>query len=113
MEHPVYIVLLFVLIGAVFIALGIPLKQGAIPPNYWYGFRTRKTLSDKEIWYSINRVMGIDMIRVGVVLVAASLIVLAVRRSMSPEAMVFTVIAVSLVMVGYMAIHGFSLLKRM
>jgi uncharacterized membrane protein len=113
MEHPVYIVLLFVLIGAVFIALGIPLKQGAVPPNRFYGFRTRKTLANKDIWYAVNRLMGIDMIRVGVVLVAASLIVLALRKSLGPEAMVFTVIAVSLVMVGYMAIHGFSLLKRM
>jgi len=112
-EHPIYIVLLFVMIGALFVALGIPLKQGAVPPNWWYGFRTRKTLSDKEIWYTINRIMGIDMIRAGAVLVGACLIVLALRNTLSPEVIVVLLVGVMLIMMAYMAIHGFSLLRRM
>lgn len=113
MEHPVYIVLLFALIGAVFVALGIPLKQGAVPPNCWYGFRTRKTLSDKEIWYPINRIMGIDTIRAGAVLVGASLVGLALRNTLNPEVIVALLVGVMLIMMAYMAVHGFSLLRRM
>jgi uncharacterized membrane protein len=113
MEHPVYVVLLFALIGALFVALGIPLQQGAVPPNWWYGFRTRKTLSNKEIWYAINRVTGIDMIRTGVVIVGASLIVLALRNRLSAELVILVLVAVMLIMVAYMAVHGFSLLRRM
>ena len=113
MEHSNYTVLLFAVIGVLFVLLGIPLKQGAVPPNWWYGFRTKKTLSDKEIWYAVNRVTGIDMIRVGVVLVAASLIVFALRNWLSPESSVAVLIVVMLLMVGYMAFHGLSILRRM
>jgi uncharacterized membrane protein len=113
MEHSNYNVLLFAAIGVLFVLLGIPLKQGAVPQNWWYGFRTKKTLSDKEIWYAVNRVTGIDMIRVGGVLVAASLIVFALRNWLSPEASVVVLIVVMLLMVGYMAFHGLSILRRM
>jgi uncharacterized membrane protein len=113
MERSNYTVLLFAAVGVLFVLLGIPLKQGAVPPNWWYGFRTKKTLSDKEIWYAVNRVTGVDMIRVGCVLVAASLIVFALRNWLSPEASVAVLIVVMLVMVVYMAFHGLSILRRM
>jgi uncharacterized membrane protein len=44
------------------IALAIPMVLGKIPPNRLYGFRTRKTLSNPEIWYRANRLAGIDLI---------------------------------------------------
>jgi uncharacterized membrane protein len=113
MERSNYTVLLFAAVGVLFVLLGIPLKQGAVPPNWWYGFRTKKTLSDKEIWYTVNRVTGIDMIRIGCVLIAASLIVFALRNWLSPEASVAVLIVVMLVMVVYMAFHGLSILRRM
>jgi hypothetical protein len=113
MEHSNYTVMLFAAIGVLFILLGIPLKQGAVAPNWWYGFRTRKTLSDKEIWYAVNRVTGVDMIRIGSILVAASLIVFALRNWLSPEASVAVLIVVMLVMVVYMAFHGLSILRRL
>jgi uncharacterized membrane protein len=31
---------------------------GKIPPNRFYGIRTRKTLSDKRVWYAANRFGG-------------------------------------------------------
>jgi len=113
MENPVHVGLLFTFIGLLFVALGFPLKQGAVPPNYWYGFRTRKTLSDKEIWYAINRVTGIDMIRVGIILGVASTVMISLRNWLSLEAIAMILTAVMLLSVAYMAIHGFSLLRRM
>ena len=97
----------------VFIALGVPLKQGKVPPNWWYGFRTRKTVSNPDIWYAVNRITGIDMIRAGTIIAAASLIMLALRNSITPEAAVAVLLAVMLVMVGWMAYNGFSQLSKM
>jgi SdpI/YhfL family protein len=37
---------------------GIPMGMGLIPPNRFYGFRTRKTLSSVDIWYRANRFSG-------------------------------------------------------
>ena len=40
--------------GGLFAGLSIPLLRSKIPPNQWYGFRTRLTLSDPRIWYPVN-----------------------------------------------------------
>lgn len=45
-------------IGAVFVAIGIPLAQRRVPRSAWYGFRTRTTLKDDDIWYPINERRG-------------------------------------------------------
>jgi hypothetical protein len=103
----------FGLIGAVFIALGTPLKRGKIPPNIWYGFRTRKTLSNGETWYAVNRVTGRDMIRTGIALVATSLIVLILRNWLSYEAALLILLAVMILTVIWMLVNGLSILKKM
>ena len=38
--------------------LSIPLITEIIPPNYGYGIRTPKTLSDSRIWYRANKFAG-------------------------------------------------------
>jgi hypothetical protein len=43
-----------VLMGLLLVGLSIPLLLTKIPPNGWYGFRTRLTLSDPRIWYPVN-----------------------------------------------------------
>ena len=40
------------------LALSIPMILDRVPPNGAYGFRTPKTLSSDEIWYSANRAAG-------------------------------------------------------
>ena len=113
MENGFLYVLLFVLIGAVFIVSGIPLKQGRIPPNYFYGFRTPRTLKDEKIWYPVNRVLGIDMIRVGAVIIAASLVMLAMRSWITSEAAVLVLVGTMIMSAVLMAIHGFATLRKM
>ncbi|MDF1814389.1 MAG: SdpI family protein [Verrucomicrobiales bacterium] len=39
-------------------ALSIPMIQGKVKRNYWYGFRTKLTLSSDEVWYPANRFGG-------------------------------------------------------
>jgi SdpI/YfhL protein family len=109
----VSIALEFGLIGVVFIAFGIPLKRCKVPPNIWYGFRTRKTLSNPEIWYAVNRVTGQDMIRAGAALAVSSFVVLILRNSLAYETALIILLAVTIVMVIWMLVHGLSILRQM
>ena len=38
--------------------LALPLRLGKVRPNLFYGFRTPKTMSSPEIWYTANRFAG-------------------------------------------------------
>ena len=42
--------------------VAIPLVMRKTPPNYFYGFRTRKTLSDSTIWYEANYLGGLNLL---------------------------------------------------
>lgn len=104
---------LYLLIGALFVVLGLPLKHEKIPPNWFYGFRTRKTLSSAEIWYPVNRVAGGDMVVTGFVLILAALVMLAIRNWVAPETAVIILSLVGVGMSVWMLVHGFSVLRRM
>jgi uncharacterized membrane protein len=112
MEGGIYYLLLLLAIGLIFAALGIPLKQGRIPPNHFYGFRTPRTLRDEAVWYPVNRVLGVDMIRVGVVIAVVSLVMMAMRGYVAAEVAVLVVVATMILAVVYMAIHGFTELRK-
>jgi len=112
MIDPVFILVLFVIGGVLSVALGLPLQYEKVPPNWFYGFRTRKTVSNPDIWYPVNRVLGIDMVRLGIVVAVSALIMLALRHSVAPEPAVIIVGAIGGVMALWMVIHGFSVLRR-
>jgi uncharacterized membrane protein len=113
MEPGFFYVALFIVIGALFIVLGVPLKQGRIPPNHFYGFRTPRTLRDEKVWYPANRVLGIDMIRGGVVIVAVSLVMLALRSFVTAETAVLVLVGMSIAVALYMGVHGFAVLRKL
>jgi uncharacterized protein (TIGR04206 family) len=48
------------------IAVSIPLVIGVVPPNWIYGFRTAKTMSNPQFWYEANRHAGANLIAAGV-----------------------------------------------
>jgi uncharacterized membrane protein len=50
----------------------LPLVLGLIPPNRLYGFRTKKTLADPDIWYRVNRFAGIAIMLASIVYVFAA-----------------------------------------
>ena len=62
-------VIIHVLVGALLIAISIPLARRRVAPNHTYGLRTRATLADPDVWYEANAISGRDMIRVGVAVV--------------------------------------------
>jgi uncharacterized membrane protein len=86
------------------IALSIPMVLGKIPPNRFYGFRTRKTLSNPEIWYRANRAAGIDLI----VAAVASLLASALLFPLLSEREFLTA-SVLLFAIGSLAAAGVSL----
>ena len=49
------------------ILVAIPLVLQRVPPNLWYGFRTRTTLSDRDIWYRANYLGGAALLYSGIV----------------------------------------------
>jgi hypothetical protein len=59
--------------GLLFVGLSVPLLLKKIPPNMWYGFRTRLTLGDPEIWYPVNAYGARWLLWIGVATVAAGL----------------------------------------
>jgi len=61
-------------LGLLFIALSVPLILGKVPPNQFYGYRTKKVLSNPDIWYPVNRYGGWALLWAGVVTVAASVV---------------------------------------
>jgi hypothetical protein len=58
---------LYLFFGVLLALLGVPLILARVPPNRWYGFRVRRTLSDPSVWYAANRYSGWWMLAAGVV----------------------------------------------
>jgi uncharacterized membrane protein len=113
MSESVGVPLVFVGVGIVFVALGVPLLRGRVRPNFWYGCRTRKTLSDERIWYAVNRVTGRDMIVGGVCICAAALVTLAFGREMNPTARAIVLLSVTVLSVVAMAFDSSKVSRRM
>lgn len=53
------------------IVTALPLVFRIVPPNWFYGFRTRKTLSDSNIWYEANYVGGVSLLVASALTLAA------------------------------------------
>jgi hypothetical protein len=52
-------------VPVLFILLAIPLILGIVPRNYFYGFRSRRTLAADTLWYPVNRVAGVSLALAG------------------------------------------------
>jgi uncharacterized membrane protein len=113
MNETILLTIIFGGVGVVFIALGIPLFQGRVRPNPWYGFRTDKTLSDEKVWYAVNRASGKDLVIAGTLIVVGSLVLLLMRGRVSLEQIVFTMTSVVLLGVLGMVVHGYKVMQRM
>jgi len=86
---------MFTVNGLLLTALAVPLIQGRIPRNGWYGFRVPKTLSSDEVWYPANRFMGQELLRCGLVLTVGSLALTVVAGNLSVDAVAYTGLALT------------------
>jgi uncharacterized membrane protein len=57
------------------VGLAVPLIFRKIPPNPFYGLRTRSTFSSRRIWYAANRIAGIWLAVAGIVWLGAGLLI--------------------------------------
>jgi uncharacterized membrane protein len=112
MDNFLLINLLFIFTGVVFIVLAIPLILAKIPPNQWYGFRTPKTLSEPHIWYAANRIMGYDLVAVGVAVCVSAISVLLTGRSITIGQASWINIGVLLSALFLAVIHSFLSLRN-
>jgi uncharacterized membrane protein len=46
----------------------VPLALGRIGPNAFYGVRLQATLADRRVWFEVNRIIGRELVCVGVLL---------------------------------------------
>lgn len=113
MSESVGLPLVFVGVGIIFAAVGFPLWRGRVRPNFWYGCRTHKTLSDERVWYAVNRVAGRDMIIGGAITFVAALAALVAGRDMNPPARAITLLGVTLLSVVAMALNSRKVSRRM
>jgi len=73
MEGQIILALTFLMADIVETIISMPLIFGKIQPNYLYGFRVKKTLSNKKIWYKANKYTGKDMLIASLILAIGSL----------------------------------------
>ena len=59
---------LFVAIGLLYIALGVPLWRRRVRRNVWYGLRVPETLASDEVWYEANAICGKQFVQIGAAL---------------------------------------------
>ncbi len=65
----------FAVVSVLMIVSSIPMMLRMVPPNPIYGFRTRKTMSDPEIWYEMNAYGGRLRFIWGIVMAAGVFVV--------------------------------------
>lgn len=62
MEKTKFITIALMASALILMILAYPMFKKKVSPNGFYGFRTKKTLSDKKIWYEANKIAGRDLI---------------------------------------------------
>ena len=65
-------------VSLLLLALAVPLALRLVPRNVLYGFRTRATLADDELWFSANAYFGRRLIGTTVVGCASAVVILLV-----------------------------------
>ena len=113
MDTTIFVILLYVLVGCLLIILGLPLLLEKIKPNWLYGFRLPKTMSNKEIWYKSNKYVGRDLIIAGVIVIIGSIFLLIFRSIFPLEIIVFTGSFLIIIPIVAVLFRGLSYLKKL
>jgi len=110
---PVWFMLLFVCTGLLLVGLSIPLLLRRVKPNWWYGFRVPKTLSDERIWYDSNAYAGKWLLISGAIHTVVSLVLYfipAFRMNLLAYAItcgvIFTVVFVTTIVLSFRYLHA-------
>jgi uncharacterized membrane protein len=101
----------FVAVGALMVALAIPLIRRRVGPNSLVGLRVSATFADEQVWYEANARSGRDLLWLGVLLIllALALPLLGVRD----DEYVLTWIVAAVVGALAMGIRGWRYANRL
>ncbi len=95
------LLLLFTGAGLLLVGLSIPLIQRRIKSNYWYGFRTKRTLNNSEVWYEVNAYAGKRLLISGLITTSAAIVLYFIPGlTVDGYALGMTVFALGPLMVG-------------
>jgi hypothetical protein len=64
--------LVFVLLGILMVALGVPLWTGRVRRNIWYGVRLSRTLRERQAYLRANAAFGRALVIGGIVVAVAA-----------------------------------------
>lgn len=103
---------MFILVGLLFVASGIPLALRRIKPNPIYGFKTPKTFSSERIWYDANAYSGQALVAAGIVTAIVGLI-LELIPGMNLAAKSWAGLAVMLVSLIWVLVKSFRYLATL
>ena len=72
------VALIYVGLGCLLMLLGIPLMARVVGPNRLYGYRTKTTLNNREIWLAANALFGrVLLVTGGLVTIVAGFLMAA------------------------------------
>ncbi len=69
-----FLLILFIATGLTMIGLALPLFYRKIPPNHLYGFRVKRTLENREVWFAANAFAGQRLAWVGLATAVAAVV---------------------------------------
>ncbi len=80
----VNIISMFV-IGILEMGFSIPLILEKVPPNWLYGFRTRKTRNNEKIWYRANKFAGKTLFLAGLITAGSGVLLAWFGSGLGPQ----------------------------
>lgn len=91
--------------GPLLVLLGVPLWLRRVPPNPFYGVRTRATLGDDAVWYEVNARGGRDLAIAATLYTIASRVVESVGSGWAPELRVLASAGLLIVALGWVTMR--------
>jgi len=104
---------MFLTSGLLYAVISLPLIALKVKPNKWYGYRTKRTLSNPRIWYAANKAMGFDMLLAGLMIAFSALMIILFGRSLPIIAAIGLNLAVMFVSIGCAVVHSFLSLRQL
>ena len=80
-----YDVTIFIFYGLFQAAIGLPFFLKKVPPNRIFGYKRILKLNDEELWYSIHRLFGQNLILSGIILILLSVLIMLIFRNAEEE----------------------------
>ncbi len=113
MDETLLLIILFIFVGILEIILGIPLMFEKIKPNWLYGFRLPKTVSNKKIWYLVNKQAGKDFVISGIILTITSLILLQINTNLDILTITTIQTLIMMILITITIARGLILIKKL